>query len=309
MDGTRLMRPAKKNTGVLVKDMKVSRGMKAFRIFNLAFLLVVVFLTVYPFLNIVAQSFSSEGFINSGQVNIVPRGFNVETYKLILADSTFWNNYGNTVLYTVVATAISMVLTTTFAYAIAKKDLKGRGFFIGIAVFTMFFNGGLIPNYVLISSLGMRDSIWAVVLPNAISVFNLLIMKSFFENMPRELEEAAAIDGLTQYGVLFRVVLPLSKAIVATMVLFYAVANWNSWFTAFLYLDRPEMFPVTIYLRNMIAGVTTAGSAGGTVENVGQIAANIQSVTIVLTVIPILCVYPFVQKYFFSGVMLGSVKE
>jgi putative aldouronate transport system permease protein len=352
MEGTRLMRPAKKDTGVLVKDMKVSRGMKAFRIFNLAFLLVVVFLTVYPFLNIVAQSFSSEGFINSGQVNIVPRGFNVETYKLILADSTFWNNYGNTVLYTVVATAISMVLTTTFAYAIAKKDLKGRGFFIGIAVFTMFFNGGLIPNYVLISSLGMRDSIWAVVLPNAISVFNLLIMKSFFENMPRELEEAAAIDGLTQYGVLFRVVLPnaisvfnllimksffenmpreleeaaaidgltqygvlfrvvlpLSKAIVATMVLFYAVANWNSWFTAFLYLDRPEMFPVTIYLRNMIAGVTTAGSAGGTVENVGQIAANIQSVTIVLTVIPILCVYPFVQKYFFSGVMLGSVKE
>jgi putative aldouronate transport system permease protein len=309
MDGTRLMRPAKKDTGVLVKDMKVSRGMKAFRIFNLAFLLVVVFLTVYPFLNIVAQSFSSEGFINSGQVNIVPRGFNVETYKLILADSMFWNNYGNTVLYTVVATAISMVLTTTFAYAIAKKDLKGRGFFIGIAVFTMFFNGGLIPNYVLISSLGMRDSIWAVVLPNAISVFNLLIMKSFFENMPRELEEAAAIDGLTQYGVLFRVVLPLSKAIVATMVLFYAVANWNSWFTAFLYLDRPDMFPVTIYLRNMIAGVTTAGSAGGTVENVGQIAANIQSVTIVLTVIPILCVYPFVQKYFFSGVMLGSVKE
>jgi putative aldouronate transport system permease protein len=309
MKGALLNRQAKKETGVLLKDMKVSRGMKAFRIFNLVFLLVVVFLTMYPFLNIIAQSFSSEGFINSGQVNLFPRGFNVETYKLILADSTFWNNYGNTVLYTVVATAISMVLTTTFAYAIAKKDLKGRGFFIGIAVFTMFFNGGLIPNYVLISSLGMRDSIWAVVLPNAISVFNLLIMKSFFENMPRELEEAAAIDGLTQYGVLFRVVLPLSKAIVATMILFYAVANWNSWFQAFLYLDKPELFPVTIYLRNMIAGASNTASAGSTVENVGQIAANIQSVTIVLTVIPILCVYPFVQKYFFSGIMLGSVKE
>lgn len=309
MSGSVVKRQTVKDTGVTIARMKESRGMKLFRWFNLVFLLAVLFLTVYPFLNIVAQSFSSEGFINSGQVNLFPRGFNVETYKLILADSTFWTNYGNTVLYTVVATAISMVLTTTFAYAIAKKDLKGRGLFIGIAVFTMFFNGGLIPNYVLISSLGMRDSIWAVVLPNAISVFNLLIMKSFFENMPRELEEAAAIDGLTQYGVLFKVVLPLSKAIVATMVLFYAVANWNSWFTAFLYLDKPEMFPVTIYLRNMIAGVTTAGSAGGTAENVGQIAANIQSVTIVLTVIPILCVYPFVQKYFFSGVMLGSVKE
>lgn len=309
MSGSLLKQATKKETGVLLKDMKESHGVKAFRIFNLVFLLVVVFLTMYPFLNIIAQSFSSEGFINSGQVNLFPRGFNVETYKLILADSTFWNNYGNTVLYTVVATAISMVLTTTFAYAIAKKDLKGRSFFIGIAVFTMFFNGGLIPNYVLISSMGMRDSIWAVVLPNAISVFNLLIMKSFFENMPRELEEAAAIDGLTQYGVLFRVVLPLSKAIVATMVLFYAVANWNSWFQAFLYLDKPELFPVTIYLRNMIAGASNTASAGSTVENVGQIAANIQSVTIVLTVIPILCVYPFVQKYFFSGIMLGSVKE
>lgn len=295
--------------GVLLKDMKVSASMRIFRAVNLLFLLFVVFLTVYPFLNIIAQSFSSEGFINAGKVNLFPMGFNTETYKLILADSTFWNNYGNTVLYTVVATAISMVLTTSFAYAIAKKELKGRSIFIGLAVFTMFFNGGLIPNYVLISSLGMRDTIWAVVLPNAISVFNLLIMKSFFENMPRELEEAASIDGLTQYGILFRVVLPLSKAIVATMVLFYAVANWNSWFQAFLYLDNPDLFPVTIYLRNMIAGVTTAGSAGGTEENVGQIAANIQSVTIVLTVIPILCIYPFVQKYFFSGVMLGSVKE
>ncbi len=298
-----------KETGVLLKDMKVSRGMRVFRMFNLVFLLVVVFLTLYPFLNIIAQSFSSEGFINAGQVNLFPMGFNTETYKLILADSTFWNNYSNTILYTVVATAISMVLTTSFAYAIAKKDLKGRSVFIGIAVFTMFFNGGLIPNYVLISSLGMRDTLWAVVLPNAISVFNLLIMKSFFENMPRELEEAAAIDGLTQYGVLFKVVLPLSKAIVATMVLFYAVANWNSWFQAFLYLDNPDLFPVTIYLRNMIAGVTTADSAGGTAENLGQIAANIQSVTIILTVLPILCVYPFVQKYFFTGVMLGSVKE
>ncbi|MCA4134286.1 carbohydrate ABC transporter permease [Arthrobacter sp. M4] len=283
--------------------------MKAFRAFNILFLCAVVFITLYPFLNIIAQSFSSEGYINSGQVNLYPKGFNVETYKVILADGAFWRNYGNTVLYTVVATAISMVLTTSFAYAIAKKDLKGRGLFIGLAVFTMFFNGGLIPNYVLITSLGMRDTIWAIVLPNAISVFNLLIMKSFFENMPRELEEAASIDGLTQYGILFRIVLPLSKAIVATMVLFYAVANWNSWFSAFLYLDKPDLFPVTIYLRNMIAGVTTAGSAGGTAENVDQIAANIQSVTIVLTVLPILCIYPFVQKYFFSGVMLGSVKE
>src|SRR5664279_2569395 len=130
-----------------------------------------------------------------------------------MGDSAFWTRYKNTVIYTVVATLISMVLTTTFAYAISKRHLKGRSFFIGIAVFTMFFNGGIIPNYVLITSLGMKNTLWAIVLPNAISVFNLLIMKSFFENMPAELEEAGAIDGLTTYGILFRIVLPLSKAV------------------------------------------------------------------------------------------------
>ena len=202
-----------------------------------------------------------------------------------------------------------MVLTTAFAYAISKHRLKGRGAFIGIAVFTMFFAGGIIPNYVLITTLGMKNTIWAIVLPNAISVFNLLIMKSFFENMPAELEEAAAIDGLNTYGILLRIVLPLSKAVLATMILFYAVLNWNSWFPAFLYLDKSELFPVTIYLRNLIAGASAAGSVGGVTENATQIAANVKSVTMVLSVLPILAIYPFVQKYFVSGVMLGSVKQ
>jgi putative aldouronate transport system permease protein len=226
-----------------------------------------------------------------------------------MADSMFWTNYKNTVTYTLVATAISMVLTTMFAYGVSKRNLKGRSGFIAIAVFTMFFTGGLIPNYVLITSLGMKNTMWAVVVPNAISVFNLLIMKSFFENMPVELEEAASIDGLNTYGILMRIVLPLSKAILATMVLFYAVTNWNAWFGAFLYLDKKELFPVTIFLRNMIAGASTAMSTGGSADNLTQIASNIKSVTIVLSVLPILAVYPFVQKYFVSGVMLGSVKQ
>ena len=269
----------------------------------------IVFVTFYPFLNMVAQSFSSEGSISAGRVNLIPLGFNIDTYKVVMGDALFWTSYKNTVIYTVVGTLISIVLTTTFAYAISKRHLKGRNFFIAVAVFTMFFNGGIIPNYVLISSLGMRDTLWAIVLPNAISVFNLLIMKSFFENMPAELEEAGAIDGLTTYGILLRIVLPLSKAVLATMVLFYAVINWNAWFGAFLYLDKSSLFPVTIYLRNMIAGATTATSLGGSSDNVTQIAANIQSVTMVLSVLPILLIYPFVQKYFVSGVMLGSVKQ
>lgn len=297
--------PARLRKSALLKD---SASYKTFTVFNIVFMFVIMFITLYPFLNIVAQSFSSEGYINSGQVSLIPRGFNVETYKVVMADSMFWTNYKNTVVYTVVGTAIALVMTTMFAYALAKRQLRGRNVFIMIAVFTMFFNGGLIPNYVLINALGFKNTIWAIVLPGAISIFNLLVMKSFFEAMPEELEEAAAIDGLSTYGTLFRIVLPLSKAVLATMLLFYAVSFWNSWFSAFLYMDKRELYPVTVYLRNLIKGAETAATSGGGAGEVAAVAANIQSVTMVLTVLPIIMLYPFIQKYFVSGVMLGAVK-
>ncbi|KAB8189905.1 ABC transporter permease subunit [Nonomuraea phyllanthi] len=288
--------------------MDRSRGYRVFQVINAVILTGVVFVTLYPFVNIIARSFSEERYIVNGEVSVLPRGFNLTTYKIVVSDSMFWTNYANTVLYTVVATAIAMLLTTCYAYVLSKKHLKGRTFLIWVAVFTMIFSGGLIPNYVLVNSLGLTNSIWAIVLPNAISVFNLLVMKAFFEGLPQELEEAAAIDGLNTYGILWRVVLPLSKAVIATMVLFYAVSFWNSWFTAFLYLNEQDLFPVTIYLRNLIAGATGAESAGAAIADVSQAASNIQSVTIMLTVLPILAVYPFVQRYFVSGVMLGAVK-
>ncbi|MGM7719185.1 carbohydrate ABC transporter permease [Metabacillus sp. Hm71] len=289
--------------------MQESVQYKIFKVFNTIILLVIVFCTLYPFLNVIAQSFSSEAYINAGKVNLLPKGFNIETYKTVAEDKMFWINYKNTVVYTVVGTVISMFLTTIFAYALSKKRLVGRRFLTLFAVFTMFFNGGLIPNYVLINSLGFDNTMWAIVIPGAISIYNMLIMKSFFENMPEELEEAASIDGLNTYGILVKIILPLSKAVLATMVLFYAVGHWNSWFPAFLYLDQKELFPVTIYLRNLIAGVTGGTSAGATsADNLTQISSNIKSVTMVLTILPILTVYPFVQKYFVSGVMLGSVK-
>jgi putative aldouronate transport system permease protein len=286
-----------------------SRGNRVFRRANVVILMLVVVATLYPFVTIVAQSFSDEQAILAGRVNFWPQGFNTQTYKVVMSDPAFWNSYLNTVIYTVTATAISLVLTTTYAYVLSKHHLKGRGLLIGVAVFTMFFNGGLIPNYVLINELGMKNTLWAIVLPNAISVFNLLVMKAFFESLPKELEEAAAIDGLSTYGILLRVVLPLSKAVIATMVLFYAVANWNSWFSAFLYFDRSDLFPVTVYLRNMISGASTATSVGGAPADITQINSNIKAVTMVLTVLPIVSVYPFIQKYFVSGVMLGAVKQ
>ncbi|WP_229715960.1 carbohydrate ABC transporter permease [Mangrovihabitans endophyticus] len=281
---------------------------RVFPVVNAVLLSIVVLVTVYPFATIVARSFSGEGEIRSGQVSVIPRGFNLTTYKLVMSDATFWVNYRNTVVYTVTATVVAMVLTTCYAYVLSKKNLKGRGALIGIAVFTMFFTGGLIPNYVLVTSLGLKNSVWAIALPNAINVFNLLVMKAFFESLPGDLEEAAAVDGLSTYGILLRIVLPLSKAVIATMVLFYSVTFWNSWFSAFLYMDRVDLFPVTVYLRNLIAGAATATSVGSSKDSLAQTAANIQAVTMVLTVLPIMLVYPFIQRYFVSGVMLGAVK-
>jgi putative aldouronate transport system permease protein len=285
-----------------------SRGYRAFQVVNAVALTGVVVVTLYPFVNVVARSFSGEAAITAGKVNLVPVGFNLETYRFVMRDSMFWTDYRNTIVYTTVATAISLVLTTCYAYVLSKQHLKGRGVLIGIAVFTMFFSGGLIPNYVLITHLGLRNSLWAITLPNAISVFNLLVMKAFFENFPTELEEAAQIDGLNTYGILARIVVPLSKAVMATMTLFYSVSFWNSWFSAFLYLDRSELFPVTIYLRNLIASASGAMGVGASFEQATQVGANIQAVTMVLTVLPILLVYPFIQRYFVSGVMLGAVK-
>lgn len=297
----RIFRPAS------IGGIRDTTGYTVFRVVNAVAVIVICFVTLYPFLNIIAQAFSSEGYILAGLVNVVPLGFNVNTFGYVMGDPLFWRNYANTVVYTVVATAIAMVLTTSFAYALSKPRLKGRGIFIGLAVFTMFFSGGLIPNYLLINYLGFKNSIWAIVLPNAISIFNLLVMKAFFENFPEELEEAAEIDGLDTYGKLLRIVLPLSKAVLATMVLFYAVSFWNSWFAAFLYMDKAELYPVTVYLRNLIAAATVAEGTAGSGEQT-SIASNVKAVTMVLTVLPIVCLYPFVQKYFVSGVMLGSVK-
>jgi putative aldouronate transport system permease protein len=291
------------------RGIRPTRGYRAFQVVNAVVLTGIVVITLYPFLNMAARSLSDEGYIIAGKVNLIPRGFNLTGYRLVMADPMFWINYRNTVVYTAVATAISMVLTTCYAYVLSKKHLRGRSLLVTIAVVTMFFNGGLIPNYVLVTSLGMKNTIWAIALPNAISVFNLLVMKAYFEAMPVELEEAAAVDGLNTYQILWRVVLPLSKAVLATIVLFYAVSFWNSWFSAFLYMDRLDLFPVSVYLRNLIAGATGTQSMGGVADaDQVQAAATIQAVTIVLTVVPILGVYPFIQRYFVSGVMLGAVK-
>ena len=285
-----------------------SRAYKVFKVVNAVILAGVVAAVLLPFVNLIAQSFSGETYIDNGAVSLWPKGLNVITYQHVMSDPLFWENYRNTVIYTVAATVIALVLTTCYAYVLSRQNLRGRKVLIGVAVFTMFFNGGIIPNYILVTHLQMRNTLWAIVLPNAISVFNLLVMKSVFESMPTELEEAAAVDGLNTYQTLWRVVLPLSKAIIATMTLFYAVFFWNSWFPAFLYMDNQGLFTVTVYLRNLIESATSASNIQQSSDTQLQIAANIQAVTVVLVAAPMLVFYPFVQRHFVSGVMLGAVK-
>lgn len=283
-----------------------SKGYTTFRIINAVIMIIAVIITLYPVLNIAAKSFSDIKNLTQNSVGIIPRGFNVDTYKTVIGDADFWNNYKNTLIYTVIGTLINLFMTTIFAYALSVPRLKGKKVLTLFVVFTMFFNGGMIPNYMIVSGLGMRNTIWSVVIPGAISTFNLIVMRTFFEGLPKELEEAASIDGMNTYGILTRIILPLSKPIIATMVLFYAVGMWNSWFGAFLYIDNAKLQPVTLYLRNLIAGAMSA--TGADADSLGTVSVNIKYVTIVLTSLPIICVYPFLQKYFVQGVMIGSVK-
>jgi len=289
-----------------------SKGYKIFRVINTMVMILIVAVTFIPFLNLVAQSFSSERFITAGEVFLLPKGFNLTTYRAVLSNKRFWIHYKNTILYTVVGTILGLFLTTLLAYVLAKPKtrLKFKGFWVGFSVFTMFFSGGIIPTYILYNNtLKITNTMWSVVLPGALSIYNMLIMKSFFETLPPALEEAAAVDGMSTYGIFLKIILPLSKPILATMTLFYAVAYWNSWFQAFMFLDDWRLFPVTLYLRNLISGAMATGEAAAAEAGSTQIASNVRSVAMVLSILPIVMVYPFVQKYFVTGIMLGSVKE
>lgn len=240
---------------------------KVFKVFNIIFLLFVVFIIFYLFLNVVVQFFSSEFYINLGKVSIILCGFNVEIYKIILCDSMFWINYKNMVIYIVVGMLIFMFMIIIFVYVILKRRLMGCKFWIMFVVFIMFFSGGLILNYVLINFFGMNNMMWVLVVFGVISIYNMLIMKLFFENMFEELEEVVVIDGLNIYGILFCIILLLSKVVMVIMVLFYVVGYWNLWFLVFFYFDKKELFFVIIYLWNMIVGVIGGVFVGVLVDN------------------------------------------
>ncbi len=282
-----------------------SRGYRVFQVVNTIIMILICFVTLYPFIYLVAQSFSSDVAVSAGKVTFLPVDPTLATYKYLLKDNSFFQTYGNTILYSVVGTLISLAGTAILAYPLSKPKLRLNKFFTPFVVFTMYFTGGMIPNYILITQwLHLGDTMWAVVLPGAISTFNMLLMKSFFAGIPEELEEAGEMDGLTAYGIFIKIIIPLSKPIIATMTLFYLVGIWNEWFAPFLYLDTASKWPVALWVRRLVEGANSTDVS----SEASAVQATLKSASMVLTSLPIICVYPFVQKYFVQGMTMGAVK-
>lgn len=289
--------------------IKDSTGYKVFKVFNTILMALIAVATLFPFVYLVAQSFSSEANIVRGEVFLWPKGFNIDTYVSILKKGDFQKYYLNTILYTVFGTFFSLLTSALLAYPLSKPELRLNKFLSPFIIFTMYFPAGMIPNYVLVNALGLTNTPAAFILPGLISTYYVILMRSFFASVSRELEEAGEIDGLNKYGVFFRIVLPLSKPIMATMVLFYATMYWSNWFSAFLYLNDKDLWPVAYYLKTIITGASTTADPGAVNAESAQIASNIKACAMVLTSAPIIMVYPFIQKYFVQGMMLGGVKE
>ncbi|GHV51698.1 ABC transporter permease [Spirochaetia bacterium] len=293
--------------------MRKSASRQIFDLFNFCFMIFVSVIMLYPFLFVLAASFSSSSEVARGMVGIIPKGFNTRAYSAVFNYKHIWIGYRNTLLYTGVGTLINLFMTVVGAYPLSRKQFYGRGVFTFFIAVTMFFSGGLIPTYLIMRSYHLLNTFWVMVIPGAISTWNMIIMRTFFQNIPSELEEAAVIDGCSDIGVLVRVILPLSTASIMTIGMFYAVGHWNSWFSAFIYLRDQARYPIQLWLRlivlqNQIQDVTLlqAGSVDMGAENL--ISDTIKYAVIIVAAAPILCVYPFIQKYFVKGVMVGSVK-
>lgn len=296
--------------GDLTMVKKGSVGEIIFDAFNIILLIMLAFLFLYPMWYVLVASLSSGQAIARGQVTFWPVNFNLEAYSKVLANGEIWTAYLNTIFYVTVGTAINLVLTTLGAYPLSRQDLYGRGLFMGIIVFTMFFSGGLIPIYLNIRDLELYNTRWALLLPPGISAFNLIVMRTFFQTIPDSLIESAKIDGANEFKILARIVLPLSKPVIAVMILFYAVAHWNSWFNALIFLRDRTLFPLQLLLREILVQASAAEMATGvTTREITTISDAIKYATIIVSTVPVLVIYPFLQKYFVQGVMIGAIKE
>ncbi|MDN6853266.1 MAG: carbohydrate ABC transporter permease [Bifidobacterium crudilactis] len=270
----------------------------------------IVVAILYPLWFIVIASFSDPTAVATGQVNLIPKGFSVSGYAKILTDERIWIGYRNTILYTVVGTAVNLVVTIPSAFAMSRREFKPRRIIMFLFAFTMFFSGGLIPSYLLMKQLGLLNIMWVFILPGAFGVYNMIIARSFFEgSIPEELRDSARVDGVSYFGFFFKIVLPLSSAIIAVIGLYCFVGHWNDYFTGLIYIRDQDQQPLQNILQMiLLANQTDSGSAGMTAAQSQNFADQIKFGIIIVSTLPLLVIYPFLQKYFNKGVMIGAVK-
>lgn len=276
-----------------------------------AFFVLLSLVTVYPFYNVLIVSLSNTLASVTYSPYWYPHVFDLTGYRTIVNDPYFFKSLLTTLFVTTVGTCLNMLFSVTAAYVLSKKRLAGRGVLLSAILFTMLFSGGLIPTYLVISDMGLTNSIWSMIFPGLISTYYLIIMKNYFGSLPPSLEEAAKIDGANDLTILIRIILPISVPFMATFALFYAVERWNEWWNAFLFISKKDLKPLQIYLRDVLVNFNSqlATQAQSKLSSQKVYVQAIQMAAIVITMLPIVCVYPFVQKYFVKGVMVGSVKE
>ncbi len=273
---------------------------------------IIALVTIYPFYNVLIISMSNTIASATYSPYLYPHVFDFTGYKAIVKDVQFFKSLGTTLFVTIVGTLLNMIFSVTAAYVLSRKRLKGRKFFLSLILFTMLFSGGMIPTYLVVSSLGLVNNIWSMILPNLINTYYLILMKNYFAGLPVSLEDAARIDGANEFVIMTRIFIPISKPFMATFLLFYAVERWNEWWNAYLYINNINIKPLQIYLRDTLVSFNSqltsqAQSVMSTQDKV--FVQSIQMAAIIITMLPILCAYPFLQKYFVKGVLIGAIKE
>lgn len=294
------------------KKVKEGLGDRIFSACNYVVVTVIALLMLYPLVNVLAISFSNYYEYLKTPWMIVPKGFTLEGYEYIMNYSGFWRSYGNTLIVVVVGTVLGLAITVLTAYPLSRPQLKGKPFFMGLIIFTMVFNAGMIPGYINMKELKLLDTMWAMIMPYAFSAFNCILMLNFFRDIPNELIEAGEMEGATEPCILTKIVLPLSKAILASITLFLAVGYWNSYFAAQIYVQDRELWPLALTLKELLLEASTAMAEASMdaslMDEMNVKTVTIQYASIILSTLPIICVYPFLQKYFAKGVMVGGVK-
>jgi len=291
--------------------IKASLPERIFDVFNIIILCLAALTIIIPVLHVLAGSLSSTNALIHSKVGIFPVDFNLDNYFLVMQNQVFWNSFKVSFFVVAVGTALNMVMTLVTAYPLSKGYLKGRYAILLFIVFTMIFSAPMIPNYILVKELGLMNTLWSLIVPPALSAFNLILCVTFFRSLPEELFEAARVDGMSEYRILWKIAVPLSMPIMVTLILFYAVSHWNSYFSALIYITNRSLYPLQLYLYNLLAEANALDNYRGIsmVENWNTSPQGLQMASIVVATAPIVMIYPFLQKHFIKGALIGSLKE